>query len=254
MLFFLRKFVEALLMPVGLSGLLIIAGIVFRRRWIVVASVLALWTLSTQVVSRRMMQPLERVYESKTVAAAPNADAIVVLSGGVVRGITAPGVQWGESANRYFAGFDLAMAGKAKVIVFSAGAADNPDGPSQGSVMQQTAIRQGIQPERIILTHSVFTTEDEARAVSNLPGIHSILLVTSAFHMPRAVLLFRARGLEVSPFPTDERVPDTWNLHPLDLIPDSAPLRTAEEAMREYYGLAVYHTVLLFRPLGRLRQ
>jgi uncharacterized SAM-binding protein YcdF (DUF218 family) len=254
MLFFLRKLVEALLMPVGFSGLLAIAGVVLRRRWIVIAGVVTLWMFSTQVAGRLMLEPLERVYAPKTVEAAPDADAIVVLAGGVVRGITAPGVQWGEAANRYFGGFDLAMAGKATIIVFSAGPPDNPHGPNQGDIMRETAIRHGIQPERIIMTHSVFTTEDEARAVSEIPGIHSILLVTSAFHMPRAVLLFRAQGLDVSPFPTDERVGGEWNLHPIEFIPDSEPLHKSEAAMREYYGLAVYRTALFFRPLGRLRQ
>jgi uncharacterized SAM-binding protein YcdF (DUF218 family) len=254
MLFFLRKLVEALLLPVGFAGLLAIAGVALRRRWIVIAGVVTLYVFSTQFAGRLMLEPLERVYAPKTVDAAPDADAIVVLAGGVVRGITAPGVQWGESANRYFGGFDLAMAGKAKVIVFSAGAPESPHGPSQGELMRQSAIRQGIQPERIILTHSVYTTEDEARAVSEIAGIHSILLVTSAFHMPRAVLLFRARGLEVSPFPTDERVTGEWTTRPLHFIPESEPLHESEAALREYYGLAVYRMFLYSRPLGRLRQ
>src|ERR1019366_1687681 len=135
---------------------------------------ITLYTFSTPIMGRLMMQSLERVYEPKAVTASPNPDAIVVLSGGVVRGITAPGVQWGESANRYFAGFDLAMAGKAKVIVFSAAAAVNPRGLSQGAILRQTAISHGLQPERIILTRSVLTTEDEARAVSQIPDLHSI--------------------------------------------------------------------------------
>lgn len=238
----MRKFIEALLLPVGMSGLLVIAGVVLRRRWIAIAGVVTLYGFSTQFVGTFMMRSLERVYKPKSVAAAPTADAVVVLSGGILRGITAPGVQWGESANRYLAGIDLATAGKAKIIVFSAGLS-----PDQGDVLRQTAIRQGIQPDRIVLTPRVETTEDEARAISEIPGIHSILLVTSAFHMPRAVLLFRARGLEVSPFPTDERVIGRHDLTPADFIPLSGLLRDSEQALREYYGLAVYRVLLVSR-------
>jgi uncharacterized SAM-binding protein YcdF (DUF218 family) len=243
MLFFTRKFIEALLLPVGISALLIIAGVVLRRRRIAIAGVVILCVFSLQPVSRLMMGPLERVYAPMTVAASPHADAIVVLSGGILRGVTAPGVQWGDSANRFFAGIDLATAGKANVIIISTGIF-----PAEGSILRQTAIRDGIPQEHIIVTPLVSTTEDEARAVSEIPGIHSILLVTSAFHMPRAALLFRARGLDVTPFPTDERILRRRLLISSDFIPASGALGESEAAMREYYGLAVYRVALFFRP------
>jgi uncharacterized SAM-binding protein YcdF (DUF218 family) len=242
MVFFLRKFIEALLLPIGVSGLLTIAGLALRRRWIVFAGFLILGVFSMPFVSRMMVGNLERVYEPKAVSASPEADAIVVLSGGIVRGMSPPGVQWGESANRYFAGLDLAMAGKAKVIIFSSGMLR-----FQGELLRQSAIRHGLAPERIVLTRSVLTTEDEARAVSEISGIHSILLVTSGFHMPRAALLFRARGLNVAPFPTDERVLSDRELSAGDFIPGSGALQSSEEALREYYGLAVYRAILLLR-------
>jgi len=253
MLFFLRKFIEALLVPLGMSGLVIIAGVAFRRRWLAISGVVLLWAFSTPFVARLLLQPLEHVYEAKTVAAAPEADAIVVLSGGVVRGITPPGVQWGEAANRYFAGFDLAKADKAKLIVFSADLSSGSKAPTQGAIMRQVAIGNGIQPDRIIVTGKVLTTDDEAQEVSKIPGIHSILLVTSAFHMPRAVLLFRAHGLDVSPFPTDQLILSDSNHGGMQFVPESPALRHSEAAMREYYGLAVYRAILMFHPLGRLK-
>jgi uncharacterized SAM-binding protein YcdF (DUF218 family) len=242
MLFFLRKFTEALLLPIGISGLLVIAGVILRRRWIAIVGVITLYVFSTQFISRLMMRPLEQVYKPEAAALAPDVDAIVVLSGSILRGVNATGVQWGESANRFFAGVDLAMAGKARLFVISAGMVIR-----EGAILRQNAIRQGIQPDRIILTSRVLTTEDEARAVSEIPGVHSILLVTSAFHMPRAVMLFRARGFNVFPFPTDERVIGPRNLGSSDFIPRSAPLRESETAMREYYGLAFYRMILPFR-------
>lgn len=237
-----------MLLPIGISGLLTTAGIVLRRRWIAVAGVVTLYAFSTLFTSRLMMRSLERAYEPVAVAAAPDADAIVVLNGAILRGVTASGVQWGESANRYFAGVDLAIAAKAKIIVFSSG-----QKAWQGPIFRQTAIRQGIPPERIILTPLVSSTEEEARAVSEIPGVHSILLVTSAFHMPRAVLLFRARGLAVSPFPTDERALGRRDLTPFEFIPASGPLGESEQVMREYYGLALYRMILLFRPAAPIR-
>ncbi len=253
MLFFLRKFIEALLLPLGFSGLLIIVGVMLRRRWIAVSGVLFLFTVSTLFMGGTMMKPLEHAYPATTVAAAPQADAIVVLSGGIVRGVNAPGVQWGDTANRYFAGFDLAKAGKAKLVVFTGASTNDLTGPSQGAVMKQTAVADGIEAGRIIVTGKVLTTDDEARSVAQIPNVHSVLLVTSGFHMPRAVLLFRAQGLEVSPFPTDQRSFGDGPVGLLQFIPDPKGLEHTEAAMREYYGLAAYHLLYLFRPLGRLR-
>jgi len=252
MLFFLRKFIEALSLPLGISVFLILAGVVFRRRKVAIAGVMVLLVFSLPDWGRLMLAPLERAYPAKTVGAAPQADAIVVLSGGIVRGRSAPGVQWGEAINRYYGGYDLASAGKAKLLVFSAGDVDD-DSISQGAVMRDTAIHNGIAPERIFVTKSVQTTEDEARAVSQIPDVHSILLVTSAYHMPRAVLIFRAHGLNVSPFPTDQRVLRRKRVNPLEFVPDVKGLQTSETAMREYYGLAVYEALYFFRPLGKLQ-
>ncbi len=252
MLFFIRKLVESILMPLGFSALLVIVGLVLRRRYLIVAGVVALWLCSIPLASHILLGTLERVYPPRTIAEAPSADAIVVLSGGIVRGISAAGVQWGDSANRYFTGLDLALAGKARFLVLSAGMPPPAHGISQGMILRETSVERGFPADRIIVTRTVLTTEDEASAVSDLPGIHSILLVTSAFHMPRAVMLFRARGLDVSPFPTDQRVLGSIVPESLRLMPEASSLEGAEVALREYYGLAVYHTLFLFHSPGIL--
>jgi uncharacterized SAM-binding protein YcdF (DUF218 family) len=241
MLFFVRKLVEALLLPIGISGLLAITGTLLRRRSIVLAGVLTLYAFSTPIVGKMMMRSLERIYAPVAVAKSPTADAIVVLSGDNLRGTNAVGIQWGGTANRYFAGLDLAMAQKAKLLILSGGPR-----PAEAAILLRTAIGKGIPQERIAIVANLLTTEDEARAVSNIPGVHSILLVTSAYHMPRAALLFRARGLAVAPFPTDERVFSPQILVRNAFVPLSRSLDDSDAAMREYYGLLVYKTILLF--------
>ena len=235
------------MLPIGLSGLLMIAAIVFRRRSLAALAIVTLYLFSIPVTGLLLMRGLEKAYDPETVADCPSADAIVVLSGGNVRGVSPPGMQWGDSSNRYFAGFDLASAGKAKFLVFSAATLES--GFNEGALERAAAIRQGIPAERIVLTSHVSTTADEARAVSEIPGIHSIILVTSAYHMSRAALLFRSQGLTVSPFPTDERVLGRFNFAAMWLIPEAKSLERAEAALREYYGLAIYRTILFFRSL-----
>lgn len=250
MLFFFRKVIEAMLMPIGFCALLVVAGACLRRRWLALVGVALLLLLSTPTVSRLLLTPLEHAYPSETVASAPSADAVVILSGGLLRGRSPAGIQWDSDANRYFTGFNLAMAGKAKFLVLSAGLPPGPRSLDQGAVLRQISIQNGFPADRIVVTRHVLTTEDESRAVSELPGIHSILLVTSAFHMPRAVLLFQARNLLVYPFPTDNKVLSRdWG--EFALVPSPSALRDSELALREYYGLAIYRTLLLFHPSSR---
>jgi len=245
MLFFFRKLIEALLLPVGLCGLLVLVAVILRRRWIAVVAVVMLYAFSTEFVALRMLlRPLEQFYPPIAVAAAPVADAIVVLNGSVVRGRNAAGIQWDNNANRFFAAVDLARARKAKLLVISAG-----NYPYTGRLLREVAVRDGIPPGQIVLTPRVSTTEDEVRAVSGMPAIHSILLVTSASHMPRAAMLFRAAGFVVDPFPTDQRSPPpSTPALAIQLIPGPGGLQASEAALREYYGLAVYRLIFLFRP------
>ncbi len=71
MLFFLRKLIEALLLPIGISGLLTIAGVVLRRRWIAVVGVVTLYAFSTQTVSRLMIWPARAVLQADDSGGSP---------------------------------------------------------------------------------------------------------------------------------------------------------------------------------------
>jgi uncharacterized SAM-binding protein YcdF (DUF218 family) len=244
--FFLRKTVECLLLPIGICGILTIAGLILRRRWMIVTGLIVLLAFSTGLAAWLLTAPLENAYEAKPISQCPTADAIVVLSGNIVRGIAAPGPQFGDGANRYFTGLNLALAGKAKTIVFT-GAPLNGGTETEGGILRQVAIQQGVAPDRIVVTGQVLTTAEEANAVSSVPGIRSILLVTSAMHMPRASMLFRATGLRVTPFPTDEHYLAGAPSFLFSLLPTADGLWQSDAALREYYGLAVYRTLLLFR-------
>jgi len=241
MLYFLRKFAEALVLPIGFCGLLIVLAVLLRRRRIALAAVALICLLSTGLMSELLLLPLEHFYKSMPVADAPGSDAIVVLAGGLLRGVNPAGLQWGNSANRFFTGVDLARAQKAKLLVLSSGLV-----PEDGKRLREVAVRAGVPPDHILVTRRVLTTEDEARTISEFPGIHSILLVTSAFHMPRAALLFRSRGFKVTPFPTDQRV---FGIHAglNAFVPAAGGLENTETALREYYGLVIYEPMVFFR-------
>ena len=90
-------------------------------------------------------------------------------------------------------------------------------------------------------------TDGEARAVAALlrarmSGEHrcSVILVTSAFHMRRARLLFARAGLRVIPYPVDFQVSEGGIFTILDLLPAAESLEQTETALREFYGYLYY--------------
>jgi uncharacterized SAM-binding protein YcdF (DUF218 family) len=100
-------------------------------------------------------------------------------------------VEWGEP-DRFFGGIALFKAGKAQKLVFTGGKMqwDNVR-KTEGEVLKEYAISNGIPTEKILVTKVVENTADEAVAVKELINPSKrIILVTSAFHMYRAQKLF----------------------------------------------------------------
>lgn len=141
----------------------------------------------------------------------PKADAIVVLSG-VLTTIEGEGrllTEWLDP-DRYFGGIALYKAGKAPKLIFTRGQLPWMENTiPEGEHLKLKAIEDGVPQNAILLTDIVENTEDEAIAISTLLGKFpdaKILLVTSAFHMPRALNVFQAQGLDIIPYPVDFKV------------------------------------------------
>ena len=114
----------------------------------------------------------------------------------------------GEATDRLFAGVDLLNAGKAPLIIFTRGQYPWTDLPPEGEQLAKRAISMGVQDTQILLTGIATNTADEAgevKSVMDLGGMKRIILVTSAFHMPRARMLFERAGIDSVPYPTDFR-------------------------------------------------
>ncbi|MDE3083953.1 MAG: YdcF family protein [Verrucomicrobiota bacterium] len=94
-----------------------------------------------------------------------------------------------------------------------------------------------------MLTNEVHDTADEARDAAALCREHGwkhVLLVTSAWHMPRAAWLFRRAGVKFTAFPVDFQSDPRRPLTLLDFLPQSDALVKTELALREIYGQVFY--------------
>lgn len=240
----LSHLLPPLVLPLGAALILAVIGLASRRRWLTVGALILLWLASTPITSRPLARFMEGGSERTLAAAASTADAIVVLSGGR---LVAPGPdavsEW-RGANRFFGGLDLFDAGRAPTLVFTGGWSPSfPDTPTEGQVLATWAERWGVTPDRILVTGRVTNTEEEAAAVASLLApldARRVLLVTSAFHMQRARVLFERAGLEAIPFPVDFQVSEAWRFGFTSLLPGAGSLVLNEQSLREALARTVY--------------
>ncbi len=242
---FLHKLLPLPFLPVGAVVLLLVLGLVRRKRWPVIAAVAALYVLSMKIVGESLVGFLESMYPAVPIAQAGKADAIVVLSG-----IFGPPVKPGylpnlsDSVERLEGGITLYQTGAARWLVFTGGLIPWQLRPRvEGEESRDVAIGRGVPGDHILITREVGNTADEARAVADLMRTHGwkrIILVTSAWHMPRAAWLFRRAGVEFTAFPVDFHEGPAGGITLLDFLPNAEGLANTDSALREIYGNLYY--------------
>ena len=237
------------MLPLGLALVLLLVGLVRRRRWPVGVAALLLWLFSTGLVSQLLWRFVERPWQRRSVADVPRAEAIVVLSGGRH---AAPGdsriSEW-HDPDRFLAGLELYRNGQAPRLLFTGGQSPFQAGLApEGKIYRREAISLGVPPGAIGSTPPVRNTAEEAMAVRTLLPDASprVLLVTSAFHMRRAQRMFERQGFTVLPFPVDFKARASWGgsvvRDPLMWMPTSLGLDDSSRALRELLGRIVYRS------------
>jgi uncharacterized SAM-binding protein YcdF (DUF218 family) len=211
---------------------------------ILIAGVLALLVLAYSPLGNWLLLPLsERFPAWQAQGRAP--DGIIVLGGAIdsERSQARGSLEMDASAERIVAMLQLARRFPAARIVFSGGSNNLigesvPEAPIAGDLLEDF----GTARNRIVLESESRTTAENAAFTRELvapkPG-ERWLLVTSAFHMPRAVGAFRKVGFEVEAYPVDWRTrgwSDAWT--PFGSA--SAGLARSDVAVHEWIGLIAY--------------
>ena len=241
----LRQIVPLFLMPTCVVLALLVVALRTRRRWPIVVALVLLWAASTPIVSNLLMCAVEDWRVRQVTSDAPNADAIVVLSLSI-RAVPDDATSFEfDNFDRFLGGFDLYKAGKAPRLIFTGGwSAWKPDMPLIGDVLIARARDFGVPASALSTTSKASNTEQEAAGVAELLGVEKsptaprILLVTSAYHISRAEMLFRRAGLEVIPFPVDFQT--KLGMTPRSFIPSGGTLQQTDTALKEIYGRVYY--------------
>ena len=240
-----------LLYPLPLALIIMLLAGVFALRGsriagaIVLVVFVGLWALSTGPVSQMLVADLENRYPAMTAATAPEADAVVVLGGGVIPNLP-PRVspELGHAGDRLRMGFDLYAAERApRIITTGSVHLQGPTGQTQAAAMAELLQRWGVPEGDIVARGDSETTYGDAQTVRRFAEreeLDTLLLVTSALHMRRSVAVFESQGLRVLPVPANfEGMPErpwvwtTW-------LPDAYSLRLSSRVWHEHLGLLHY--------------
>lgn len=229
----------------GLALLAVLAIFRGQRRWALTSLVLAmllLLPLSLPVVASALLESLEGQYPPTDPARCERADAIVVL-GGAVR----PRLQ-GDPFARLHRGSDRVAVAAALyrarcaplVFVAAGGKGTWPVIEPEALAIRSLLVRLGV-PETAIAHEQASrnTGQNAAEAWRSLSAqeIDKILLVTSAWHLPRAVAEFEAVGFSVLPFGSDYRGFLQSDVTLMNWWPDAEALLNSQRAVKEYLGL-----------------
>ncbi len=251
----LSKLLPLFVYPLGFSCLLLSAALLVGRKRPRLATAATALALAVLLVggNRSIALELARSLEWRNIPAAAlqPAEAIVVLGGGLEPAL--PPRRWvelREPGTRILYAAKLYREGKAPLVIVSGGAA-RPGAPPEAANMAEILKFAGVPESAIVQeTNSLNTYENalNVRTILASRGIHRILLVTSAIHMPRALLVFEHQGIEVLPAPADfiataqglEESNHSLEAIAINLVPDAVSMEWSSRAIKEYVGLAVY--------------
>jgi len=221
-----------------------------RIRWLrtlAVITVVIVWLLGSPLFAALALGLLESRTPPFDRSSSTRFDAVVVLGAGIAgKGSLRPADQLsGLSLQRTLCGIELFHEGRAPRLVLTGGpTVILGTGPKEAIEMRRVAIAAGVPEPAILVDDLARTTYENALGVKRLLGGGSILLVTSASHMPRAQSLFRKQGFTVTPAPCPYQVRHWPNilasLDLRDVFPHPLALHRTSEAIEEVVGLISY--------------
>jgi uncharacterized SAM-binding protein YcdF (DUF218 family) len=254
---FLSKFLPPFVYPLGLIGLLILLALFLEKRSrlqriILILALVCLLLAGNSWVATTLARSLEWRYLPPDPV--PQADVMIVLGGGTEAAEPPrPIVEVNGAGDRLIYAAWLYKQGKAQHILVSGGLLDWTIKSSTPAEDMSTLLQEmGVPQQAIWLQPNSRNTYEDALYCTQIlheKGIQRALLVTSAWHMPRAVKLFEAQGLEVIPLPTDYNVTQAdwqnlWRGDPrawiLAALPSVDHMALTTKMLKEYIGIFTY--------------
>jgi uncharacterized SAM-binding protein YcdF (DUF218 family) len=244
---FLSKALSWLFCPLSWTLVLLALALLFHRAQprraalLTLAALLVLSVFSTSDVADALQSWVEAGAVS-TARAEVTYDTVIILGGMVEPDATMASGEpaYPANAERLMRGFELLQGGWARDAILSAGTLDpTPGALTEATVLDAQLQLWGIDGGRLVAeTRSRNTRENalETAKIVRERGYRSLLLVTSAAHMSRALGCFHAVGLYPDAMPVGYRA----GRRDRGLLPRSGALDASTDALHELVGRVVY--------------
>jgi uncharacterized SAM-binding protein YcdF (DUF218 family) len=246
----LMPFLDVLLSPLGFGLLVALVAWLGRSRlprWLLRASLAiecVCLVLTTPAGANAIIALQERRTPTSPTCASPEPRVIVLLSGGMRRDAADAsdfGVLNVSSLQRTLAAATLARRiPDAELVITGGPRIGGGNDVAQSSVMADIAGKLGVPASSIRAEVAATTTWENATTVRALePKLPTrIWLVTSALHMPRSMLAFRAAGFEPCAYPSDYRAAPLEG--PVDFLPSAGAIANVDAVLHEWVGELAY--------------
>lgn len=243
----IARTLEALILPPGGLILLGVTGmLLWQRLWgrlLVNFALIALYLLCTPYIANRLVQGLESYPAlSPELARQAGAQAIVVLGGGRDEGAPEYGgdtVSGGLLVRLRYAAYLSSHTG---LPVIPSGGSVLSEGPPEAQLAKQ-ALEQEFKVKVAAVEDRSLTTLENAvftAALLDRLGFKRVLLVTHAWHMPRAMRVFQQAGIDAIAAPTSFVYRADTGEELLDWLPSAGSLQLSSIALHEYVGMLWY--------------
>jgi uncharacterized SAM-binding protein YcdF (DUF218 family) len=244
---FLKQLVGVVATPLMCGFLIAFAGAIVRLSgWRRISTVLwigaacLVYLAATAPVADALLGPLEHRFSAiNDVRNLPPVRYIVVLGSGYAPrdGIPITAALGDDSLARIAEGVRLLRKVHGASLVVSGGASEHQTATAIGYA--QFAVEFGVDPDSIVSLDKPLDTADEAGSIVAVVGKSPFILVTSSYHMPRAVRLMQLAGMQPIPAPTAQRTSGQIDFSARGWLPSSESLRKTERALHEYLGLLI---------------
>jgi uncharacterized SAM-binding protein YcdF (DUF218 family) len=254
MMFIFSKLLSAITQPMFGLAVVMLAAFIGMGRWPRLArsllglSLVVLALLGFEAVPNALLRPLEMRYATPSADTVASQVGVIVLGGSFksAESMVAHGqVPLGEAAERLTQAAALLHQHPEWALVFLGGEGRLlPTGLTEAQMARQFFLEQGIAEDRIQLESRSRTTRENAQQVAQLLGPRCQqpwLLITSAWHMPRAMEEFQKTGCRITPYPADYR---TGNYTPWTEYSLAHSLVLWQVALHEWLGILAYRTTL----------
>lgn len=249
MFFVISKILHFLIMPLcWITGILIYA--IFTRKnarkpKLVIIAFLMLYVFSNSFIFNEAMGLWEVPATDQDSLKHKPYSAVIVLGGLSFWDHHLKRIQFNRSADRVLQALDVYEKGIAKNFIISGGSGSLSKPDEKESVFIREYLKViGYKEEEIIIDPLSKNTHENAvetkKILEKLSLKGPFLLVTSGYHMRRALACFRKQGLTVEPYSTD-RCAGERKYYPDNLfIPNSSILSSWEMLLHEWVGYATY--------------